>query len=95
MATAKSTGCRVISAAGGAKEGTVLTTSTSAAPTAPGRTQGGATAAAGVTPRARGQTEGSVATANAVLWMDGTSFRQGTLPNLNWDRKGASLIFLF
>jgi len=63
-AAAKS-GCRMISAPRSAKEGTVVATSASAS--ASGQTQGRTAAPAGLASRARGQTEGSVATANAVL----------------------------
>ena len=55
--------CGVVSAPRGTKEGTVVTTSASAS----GQTQGRATAPAGMASRARGQIEGSAATANAIL----------------------------
>ena len=63
-AVAAESGCRgVVSAPRGTKEGTVVTTSASAS----GQTQGRATAPAGMASRARGQIEGSAATANAIL----------------------------
>lgn len=66
-AAAAESGCRVIAAPRGAKEGTVVTTSASASASAPGQTQGRAAAPAGMAARAWGQIEGSVATADAVL----------------------------